>query len=105
MFITGSSVLKVTWGGAPEQRYPVNIRISSYDRAGLLSDITRLINGEGLSIGTLKSSETKDGIIDTEFSTEVLDMEELSELLSKLCQIENVVDARRLVDRESNHAN
>ena len=98
-------VLKVTWGGAPEQRYPVNIRISSYDRAGLLSDITRLINGEGLSIGTLKSSETKDGMIDTEFSTEVLDIEELSGLLSKLCQIENVVDARRLVESESSHVN
>ena len=97
-------VLKVTWGGVPEQRYPVNIRISSYDRAGLLSDITQLINGEGLSIGTLKSSETKEGLIDTDFSIEVVDMEELSGLLSKLYQIDNVVDVRRLVEPESSHA-
>ncbi|RLA41457.1 MAG: GTP diphosphokinase, partial [Gammaproteobacteria bacterium] len=94
-------VLKVTWGGAPEQRYPVKIRISSYNRAGLLSDITGLIDGEGLAIGALSSSETNDGLIDTEFSTEVVDMEELSGLLSKLCQIDNVVDACRLVEPES----
>jgi len=94
-------VLKVTWGGAPEQRYPVKIRISSYDRGGLLSDITGLIDDEGLSIGSLNSSEKKDGRIDTEFSTEVVDMEELSGLLSKLCQIDNVVDACRLIEPEA----
>jgi len=98
-------VLKLTWGGAPEQRYPVKIRISSYNRGGLLSDITGLIDGEGLSIGALNSSETNDGLIDTEFSTEVIDMEELSGLLGKLCQIDNVVDACRLVESEPTDAN
>ena len=98
-------VLKVSWGRAPEQRYPVKISISSYNRGGLLSDITSLINREGLSIGALSSSETNDGLIDTEFSTEVVDMEELSGLLSKLCQIDNIVDACRVVEPESTNAN
>ncbi len=93
-------VLKVTWGEAPEQRYPVKIRISSYDRGGLLSDITRLIDAEGLFISALNSLETNDGLIATEFSTEVVDMKELSALLSKLCQIDNIVDACRLVEQE-----
>jgi len=94
-------VLKVSWGRAPEQRYPVKIRISSYDRAGLLRDITGLIDAEGLFIGRLNSLEAEDGLINTDFATEVADMEALSRLLTKLCQIENVVDAYRLVDQAS----
>ncbi|MBQ0720014.1 MAG: bifunctional (p)ppGpp synthetase/guanosine-3',5'-bis(diphosphate) 3'-pyrophosphohydrolase [Gammaproteobacteria bacterium] len=91
-------VLQVSWGGAPEQRYPVKIQVASYDRAGLLRDLTRLVDGEGLFIATLNSVETKEGLIETEFSTEVVSMEELSNLLAKLCQIDNVVDACRLVE-------
>ncbi len=91
-------VLQVTWGGAPQQRYPVKIKVSSFDRAGLLRDITSLIDGEGLFIGTLKSVETEDGLVETEFSTEVASMEELSQLLAKLSQIDNIIDARRLVE-------
>jgi len=91
-------VLQVTWGGAPQQRYPVKIQVSSYDRAGLLGDITGLVNREGLFIGTLNSLENKEGLIETEFSTEVVSMEELSHLLSKLCQVDNVIDAWRLVE-------
>jgi len=91
-------VLKVTWGGTPELRYPVKIQVSSYDRAGLLRDITGLIDREGLYIGSLNSVETDDGLVQTGFSTEVVNMEALSRLLSKLCQIDNVVDACRLVE-------
>jgi len=91
-------VLQVTWGGAPQQRYPVKIQVTSYDRAGLLRDITGLIDREGLFIGTLNSVETNDGLIETGFSTEVVSVEELSHLLSKLCQVDNVVDACRLVE-------
>ena len=91
-------VLQVTWGGAPQQRYPVKIQVSSFDRAGLLRDITGLIDREGLFIGNLNSVETKEGLIETEFSTEVVSMEELSHLLAKLCQIDNIVDACRLVE-------
>jgi len=94
-------VLKVTWGGEPRQRYPVMIQVSSYDRTGLLHDITGLIDREGLFIGSLKSVDTDQGLIQTEFSTEVVSIEELSLLLSKLCQIDNVVDACRLVEEEA----
>lgn len=91
-------VLQVSWGGAPQQRYPVKIQVSSFDRAGLLRDITGLIDREGLFIGTLNSMETKEGLIETEFSTEVVSVEELSRLLAKLCQIDNIVDAYRVVE-------
>ncbi|OUS17165.1 GTP diphosphokinase [Gammaproteobacteria bacterium 50_400_T64] len=93
-------VLKVTWGGTPKQRYPIKIQIHSYNRAGLLRDITHLIDTEGLFIGTLNSRESDDGLIQTEFSTEVAGMEELSGLLSKLCQLDNVVDACRVVEKD-----
>ncbi len=97
-------ILKVTWGGAPEQCYPVNIRVKSYDRAGLLRDITDLVDEEGLFIGTLKSNETEDGVIYTDFSTEVSGVEKLSLVLTKLCQVDNIIDAYRLPEKEDDSA-
>lgn len=92
--------LQVNWGGAPEERYPVNVRVTSYDRAGLLRDITVLLDAEGLFIGALNSNDLENGLVQIDFSIDVSGMEELSRVLTKLNQITNVTDACRIVEQE-----
>jgi len=93
-------LLQVSWGRAPEQRYAARVRVTSYDRAGLLRDITGVVDKEGLFIGALNSGEMKEGVIQTDFSIDVSGIEELGRVLAKLCQISNVIEACRLSDKE-----
>ena len=37
-----SRLIDVEWEAAPEQTYPISVRIEAYDRTGLLSDITQV---------------------------------------------------------------
>lgn len=91
-------ILKVTWGGTPQQMYPVRIGIESFDRTGLLRDITTVIDKAGLSIIALVSDEQHDGAIVTVLKVEVPSIDELSSLLAKLRQIANVIDVYRMAE-------
>jgi len=91
-------ILQVTWGGTPKQMYPVRVGIESFDRTGLLRDITTAIDKAGLSIIALVSDEERDGLIVTELKVEVPGIEELSSLLARLRQVPNVTDVYRVVE-------
>lgn len=91
-------ILQVTWGGTPQQMYPVRIGIEAFDRTGLLRDITTAIDKAGLSIIALVSDEELDGAIVTELKVEIPGIEELSSLLARLRQVPNVTDVYRMAD-------
>ncbi len=91
-------LLQVSWGGEPQQMYPVKIGIESYDRGGLLRDITTVIDNAGLSIASLVSNEGRAGAVLTELSVDVPDTEKLSILLTRLRQVPNVTDVYRIVE-------
>ena len=38
-----SRLIDVEWEAAPQQTYPIAIRVEAYDRTGLLSDITQVV--------------------------------------------------------------
>lgn len=89
-------ILQVSWGGAPTNVYPVPLRITAWDRSGLLSDITSAVDKAGLFIDSMHSGETKAGMTDTRVTVEVSDIDQLRTLLSRIRQIPNVVDVERL---------
>lgn len=89
-------VLQVSWGGTPQQTCTVKVGINSYDRTGLLKDITAVIDRMGLYIVSLTSAERRDGSNMTEVIVDVSGMEELSALMAKLRQTPNVIDVVRL---------
>jgi len=92
-------VLEVSWGGKPKQVYPVRIGIDSYDRGGLLKDISTILDKSGLNVLAMssRSDEGSRGVsVRMEITVEVMSYDELSAVLSRLRQIPNVIDVQRL---------
>ncbi|WP_461515700.1 GTP diphosphokinase [Porticoccus sp.] len=92
-------VLEVTWGGKPKQVYPVRVRVDSYDRGGLLRDITAILDKAGLNVLAMstRSEEGRMGVsVHMEITIEVLSYDELSAVMSRLRQISNVTNVQRL---------
>lgn len=92
-------ILQVSWGGAPADVYSVPIRITAYDRSGLLSDFTSTIDRQGLSITSLHSGETRNGIVDATIFVDVKSIEELRMLITRIRNIPNVIDVERITDQ------
>tara|TARA_B110000967_G_scaffold15958_1_gene15093 strand:- start:2795 stop:5077 length:2283 start_codon:yes stop_codon:yes gene_type:complete len=96
-------IIKVEWGGQPQKNYRVKIALDTYDRSGLLLDITKTIDRLGLHIASMTSDEKvrrKKSMNSSHvlLALDVLSLEQLSAVLSQLNQIPNVVAARRVTD-------
>jgi GTP pyrophosphokinase len=74
------------------------LRIRAYDRAGLLRDVTALLDDAHLFILALHSGDTQDGIASIEVSFEVSGMDSLHELIGRLEQLPNIIDVCRVTD-------
>jgi GTP pyrophosphokinase len=96
-------IIKVQWGGQPQKSYRVKIALDTYDRSGLLLDITKTIDRLGLHIASMTSDEKtrrKKAMNSSHvlLALDVPSLDQLSALLSQLNQIPNVVAARRVSD-------
>ena len=89
-------IIEVSWGGKPKDVYAVPLNIAAYDRSGLLSDITSIIDRMGLSIDSFHSGEHRGGMTSTRVTVELEDMDALRALITRLSQIPNVVDVTRV---------
>ena len=96
-------IIKVEWGGQPQKNYQVKIALDTYDRSGLLLDITKTVDRLGLHIASMTSGEKSRGKKSMNSShillaLDVPSVDQLSAVLSQLNQIPNVVAARRVSD-------
>jgi len=92
-------IIEVSWGEEPAGRYPVRIRITAHDRAGLLRDITTMVTGEDINVlGVATATDPDTRIARMDMTVEVSDVLQLSRVLNRLGQLPNVIDARRLSD-------
>ncbi len=92
-------VLEVHWGGAPKQGYPVKITLDSYDRGGLLRDITAVLDKAGLNILSMSSQtdQGRDGVsVRMGITLEVTSIDELGKVMSRLRQIPNMTSVQRV---------
>lgn len=92
-------VLEVSWGGKPKQVYPVRVVIDSYDRSGLLRDVSVILDKSGLNVLAMnsRSDEGRKGVsVRMEITIEVSSFDELSAVMSRLRQIPNVIGVQRL---------
>lgn len=89
-------IIKVEWGHAPQSSYSVDIVIEAYDRQGLLSDITTLLDSERINISAMQTlSDKRKNTVDMVFTIEIRGFDELSRILNRLNQLPNVAVARR----------
>jgi GTP pyrophosphokinase len=87
-------LIKVDWGHAV-RTFPVAIQIKAYDRQGLMGDISNLLDSEGVNISdvTVKVSRT---VADLRLIIEVKDIAQLSRILTRIENVNNVIEAHRI---------
>jgi GTP diphosphokinase / guanosine-3',5'-bis(diphosphate) 3'-diphosphatase len=86
-------IIKVAWGQA-QKTYPVSVRITAYDRDGLMKDVSTVVAEEHINMTSL-SVATKNSIATFEVTMEIADVEVLSRVLARIEQLPNVIEARR----------
>lgn len=86
-------LINVSWG-APEQRYPVTITVRAYDRQGLINDITNLLVTEDVNLENINVKVTHN-YANIQIVLDVLDIAQLSKVLTLIEGLPNVVEAYR----------
>ncbi len=87
-------MVRVSWGHAA-RTYPVAVRVTAYDREGLLRDVSTVVGEEHINmnsvVSTLKAHQATIDLI-----LEVTDLGQLSRVLNRIEALPNVVEARRV---------
>ncbi|MFC7367679.1 MULTISPECIES: GTP diphosphokinase [Vreelandella] len=98
-------IIEVEWGERAHTRYPVTIEIQAWDRSGLLRDVTGLLGNEKVNVLAVNTlTDTDEGIARLRITLEVDGLESLGRLFSRIQQLPNVTEVRRLrnADPEKN---
>ncbi|MBI3166266.1 MAG: bifunctional (p)ppGpp synthetase/guanosine-3',5'-bis(diphosphate) 3'-pyrophosphohydrolase [Chloroflexi bacterium] len=86
-------LLKVGWGHV-ERTYPVPVKIKAYDRQGLVNDISKLLSDESINIADVHVNVNR-SIADLRLVIEVKDLTQLSRVLTRIENLDNVMEAQR----------
>ncbi|MDP1573460.1 MAG: RelA/SpoT family protein [Coxiellaceae bacterium] len=89
-------LIKITWEGAKERSYLVNLVITAEDRPGLLRDITVLISQLNLSLSAVRSHRNqKNNIAYIALTIDVNSLSLLEDITKKMRQISGIVSVLR----------
>ena len=90
-------LLKVNWGEKPTTSYSVLVLVRAYDRKDLIRDISTVLSTAETKVTDISSrlDETLDEVT-IRLKVRVRDYTQLSDLLSSLGNVSNVMEARRL---------
>ncbi len=90
-------LIQVEWGETMRSVYPVDIKISAYDRQGLLRDITSILSNEKVNVIAVNTLTNKnDNMARLVLTVEIADLGGLMTILNKILQIPNVLEAERV---------
>ncbi|MCG7588984.1 MULTISPECIES: GTP diphosphokinase [unclassified Halomonas] len=90
-------IIEVEWGERAHTRYPVTIEIQAWDRSGLLRDVTGLLGNEKVNVLAVNTlTDTDEGVARLRITLEVDGLESLGRLFSRIQQLPNVTEVRRL---------
>jgi GTP pyrophosphokinase len=91
-------VIVIEWGGRVEQTYPVDIEITAFDRKGLLNDVTAIVANEKINLTAINTlSDNRDHTASMRLTMEVPDIDTLSRVLTRIDQLQNVRQVRRVL--------
>jgi GTP pyrophosphokinase len=85
----------VSWSGANQQSFRVEIAVDAWDRARLLEDLSRSFAENGVNIVSAHCA-MEDHMVHDRFTVEVGDVETLKGCISALRNVESVFDAYRV---------
>jgi GTP diphosphokinase / guanosine-3',5'-bis(diphosphate) 3'-diphosphatase len=89
-------LIDVRWGKV-EQAYPVVIQVEAFDRSGLLRDVAAAIADLGISMSSVNVVTNKDNTATLVATVGIRSVRQLSELLTNLQNVKDVLDVRRKV--------
>jgi len=87
-------LVRVSWG-RPARTYPVAVRVTAYDREGLLRDVSTVVGEEHINLSNVVSS-IKAHLAMIDLVMEVTDLGQLSRVLNRVEALPNVMEARRV---------
>lgn len=89
-------VVEASWGDQYASGYEASIRIVAHDRNGLLRDITSILANEKANVLRMSSNSDVARQTATIYMTlELYNLDSLNKLLTKVSQIEDVIEAKR----------
>ncbi|HEC17873.1 MAG TPA: GTP diphosphokinase [Gammaproteobacteria bacterium] len=89
-------LIEIQWQQAAERTYSVDIFVQAFDRQGLLRDITEVLSNAQLNATAVNTrTDPKTNLASMTLSLEIHDIEQLSQALTRLEQLPNVMQASR----------
>ncbi|WP_353982060.1 GTP diphosphokinase [Salinicola endophyticus] len=90
-------IVDVEWGDRARTQYPVDIEIEAWDRSGLLRDVTHVLSSDRINVTSVNTATDKhDNIARMRITLEVDGLEALERIFSRIQQLPNVIDVKRL---------
>ncbi len=94
--VTPERLIDVEWADNAQSKYPVKIRVRSYDRLGLLAEIISLISQQGANIMAVNTETNADRTVELFFSLSVDGTKQLDNIIALVKKIKFVYDVKRL---------
>ena len=89
-------LVDVEWAPSSDSTFVVSIQVEALDRHGLLSDVTRVLSDERVSILSANVSTNRDRVAVSKFTFEMAEAKHLANLLRTIRNVEGVYDAYRV---------
>jgi GTP pyrophosphokinase len=89
-------IVEVEWAPSAASTYVVSIQVEALDRHGLLSDITRVLSDERVSILTANVNTSRDRVAISRFTFEMAEAKHLGHLLRVIRTVDGVYDVYRI---------
>ncbi len=88
--------INVYWSGKKSESYPLKIKLTAYDRMGLLEDIAATCSKNKVNITSAKTKTFENKIADIFLTISVEDVEHMNKILSALRSVKSVQTVERL---------
>ena len=90
--------IDVEWGKDSERTFVAAIQVRAQDRQGLVRDVSAVLSDLHINIETMQSvTRARDGVVDMIIGVVVRDLSQLSQALSRIQGLSNVISARRKI--------
>ncbi len=89
-------VIDVSWESVETQYYPIEIRVTSLDRTGLLSEVAEVVANFSTNILDAKARTTRDGKAVLNMVLEIRDLNQLGYLKQRVERIRDVLHVERV---------
>ena len=88
--------IDVSWGVEPQSSYVANIQIEAVERAGIMFEVSAVLNDMHISCKTINAFVTKKNVAVVQVGIEISNKDELALVLKKIGQIPDVTNVMRI---------